>query len=251
MTRRATAWWKPNAIEVIAFRERPSAGHGSVLPGTINAGVYLFDRRVLADVTPVCSLERDVMPALAARGVLRGTAADGYFIDIGIPADLARAQTGLPARLQRSAVLVPQALVIGSGRLAEGAGAGCIPESIPALRAIADAGRHVFLLMTNPFGDAARSPPVQDAVAMVRAQGGVIDDLWCPPTVLEAGDRAHQRAEWDRSWADFLRRWSLEPSRCCLLAADQQDETIAATAGLAAVRVGSVMEFATGFGRSA
>ena len=98
---------------VTAFRERPEPGEsGTVRPGTINAGVYLFDRRVLADVAPVCSLERDVMPALAARGALRGTVADGYFIDIGIPADLARAQTELPVRLKRRALLLPQELLI-------------------------------------------------------------------------------------------------------------------------------------------
>ena len=33
------------------------------------------------------------MPRLAARGALRGTVGRGYFIDIGIPADLERAQT--------------------------------------------------------------------------------------------------------------------------------------------------------------
>ena len=92
---------------VIAFGERPKPGQaGTVQSGTINAGIYLFDRRVLDEVIPFCSLERDVIPALAARGVLRGTVADGYFIDIGIPTDLARAQTELPARLHRRDVLM-------------------------------------------------------------------------------------------------------------------------------------------------
>ena len=75
-------------------------------PGIINAGVYLFDCRVLDVATPNCSLERDVMPALASRGALRGTVADGYFIDIGVPADLTRAQTELPARLFRRALFL-------------------------------------------------------------------------------------------------------------------------------------------------
>ena len=75
-------------------------------PGTINAGIYLFDRRVLDHVAPVCSLERDVLPGLAARGVLRGTEASGYFVDIGIPDDLARARRDLPARLHRPALFL-------------------------------------------------------------------------------------------------------------------------------------------------
>lgn len=88
---------------ITAFHERPDpATAGVARPGTINAGVYVFDRRVLDDIAPVCSLERDVLPKLAERGTLRGTMLDGYFIDIGIPADLARAQTELPARLLRN-----------------------------------------------------------------------------------------------------------------------------------------------------
>jgi len=82
---------------ITGFRERPEAGQ----PGTINAGIYLFDRRGLETATSDCSLERDILPKLAKQGVLRGTLAAGYFIDIGIPADLARAQTELPARLLR------------------------------------------------------------------------------------------------------------------------------------------------------
>jgi len=91
---------------IIAFRDRPKPGQaGSVRSGIINAGIYLFDHCILDELIPNCSLERDVLPALAARGALRGTVADGYFIDIGIPADLTRAQTELPALLGRRDVL--------------------------------------------------------------------------------------------------------------------------------------------------
>lgn len=87
---------------ITAFLERPDpTSDGAAQPATINAGMYAFDRRILDDVAPVCSLERDVLPKLAARGALRGTVLDGYFIDIGIPGDLARAQTELPASLAR------------------------------------------------------------------------------------------------------------------------------------------------------
>jgi D-glycero-D-manno-heptose 1,7-bisphosphate phosphatase len=82
---------------VTAFPERPQMPG----PGLINAGIYLFSRAVVDEIPPAASLERDVLPGLAARGALHCTVADGYFIDIGVPEDLARARAEMPARLQR------------------------------------------------------------------------------------------------------------------------------------------------------
>ncbi len=77
---------------ITAFAERGDGG-----PGLINGGIYVLRRAVLAEIGDgPCSLEGDVLPRLAAAGRLHGKAYDGYFIDIGIPADLARAQTEMP-----------------------------------------------------------------------------------------------------------------------------------------------------------
>jgi len=70
----------------------------------INAGIYLVRRRVLEGIKSVpCSLEREILPGLAESGQLLGTAAQGSFIDIGIPADFARAQELLPSFMHRPA----------------------------------------------------------------------------------------------------------------------------------------------------
>jgi D,D-heptose 1,7-bisphosphate phosphatase len=73
--------------------------------GPINSGVYCVDRDVLSfiDEGP-CSLEQAVFPRLAEKGQLRAALYDGFFIDIGVPADFERAQTELPARVRRPAV---------------------------------------------------------------------------------------------------------------------------------------------------
>jgi NDP-sugar pyrophosphorylase family protein len=80
---------------VTSFREKSLE-----LPsGFINGGVYLFEPSVMDRIVqgrPV-SLEREVLPAQLSRGLL-AFKSDGYFIDIGIPEDLARAQTELPHR---------------------------------------------------------------------------------------------------------------------------------------------------------
>jgi dTDP-glucose pyrophosphorylase len=91
-----------SADHITAFQPRPpeNAPPG---PGWINAGVYLFRRDILDHATSICSLEADILPFLATSGRLRATQAAGYFIDIGIPTDFARAQTELPAALKRPA----------------------------------------------------------------------------------------------------------------------------------------------------
>ena len=68
--------------------------------GLINAGIYLLRKEIVTalPVGETVSLERDVFPGLLG-GKVYGLVSDGLFIDIGIPADLQRAQT----------LLVPQA----------------------------------------------------------------------------------------------------------------------------------------------
>jgi NDP-sugar pyrophosphorylase family protein len=70
--------------------------------GLVNAGVYLFNRRIL-DLIPEgpSSLERDVFPKLLDQGIF-ALEQQGVFIDIGTPEDYARAQ-GLCDRLYEAA----------------------------------------------------------------------------------------------------------------------------------------------------
>lgn len=76
--------------EIISFREKLGAAGGA---GLINAGVYLFDRKVL-NLLPTdraVSLEQEVFPSLIGAG-LYGMAFEGRFIDIGTPESLAAAE---------------------------------------------------------------------------------------------------------------------------------------------------------------
>jgi D-glycero-D-manno-heptose 1,7-bisphosphate phosphatase len=87
---------------VTAFRERPPPGTS----GTINGGIYLFNQSLIPHLQPACSLEADILPVLARVGSLRGTLGDGYFRDIGVPEDFARAQTEIPVLLKRKALFL-------------------------------------------------------------------------------------------------------------------------------------------------
>jgi D,D-heptose 1,7-bisphosphate phosphatase len=78
---------------------------GAQSNGPINSGVYCVDREILSFIDELpCSLEQAVFPRLAEIEQLRANLYDGFFIDIGVPADFERAQTELPARVRRSAV---------------------------------------------------------------------------------------------------------------------------------------------------
>ncbi len=75
---------------VTSFVEKPDIS----APHFINGGLYMIERSTLHRIPadrPV-SLEREVLPALVGGG-LRGEPFDGYFVDIGVPADYLRAQS--------------------------------------------------------------------------------------------------------------------------------------------------------------
>jgi D-glycero-D-manno-heptose 1,7-bisphosphate phosphatase len=75
---------------VSAFAEKGRTG-----PGLINGGVYVFAREVVERIPSPGSIERDLLPALAAEGSLVGLPSDGFFVDIGVPETFEDAQTSV------------------------------------------------------------------------------------------------------------------------------------------------------------
>ena len=72
---------------ISAFREKQPCRQG-----LINGGIYLLQKDALAECPERFSLERDFFEPLARQERLSGFRSEGYFIDIGIPADYTRAQ---------------------------------------------------------------------------------------------------------------------------------------------------------------
>ena len=67
-------------------------------PAWVNGGQYVFSPRLWRTIPEgASSLERDVLPALAERGLLHGTTSAGRFWDIGTPEDWQRAQEEIDA----------------------------------------------------------------------------------------------------------------------------------------------------------
>jgi D-glycero-D-manno-heptose 1,7-bisphosphate phosphatase len=129
---------------------RPEGGSSQ----PINAGLYLVRRGLLAEIKSApCSLEREVLPSLAERSLLLGTARRSAFIDIGVPADFSRAQGLMPSFMHR-----PAAFLDRDGILNRDDGYVHRPEQIvwvegafETVRWLNDNGFYVFVI-TNQGG---------------------------------------------------------------------------------------------------
>jgi D,D-heptose 1,7-bisphosphate phosphatase len=232
---------------VTAFHERPPPGTDPAAGGTINAGIYVFDRALLDHLEPACSLERDVLPRLAAAGLLRGTVAAGYFRDIGVPDDFAAAQTEVPRLLHRRALFLDRDGVINRdhGHVGQRARFEWMPGARAAIRHATQAGWHVFVV-TNQSGIARGFYTEAELAALhawmadeIRRERGTVDDWrYCPfhPEATVAAYRQH--SDWRKPapgmLLDLIRAWELVPARCLLIGDQPTDLAAAAAAGMPA-----------------
>jgi D-glycero-D-manno-heptose 1,7-bisphosphate phosphatase len=218
---------------VTGFHERPTQP-GAAQPGDINGGVYVF--------------RRDVMPVLATQGLLRAQRGHGFFIDIGIPEDLDRAQTALPRLLHRRALFLDRDGVINEdhGYVGTRERFTFTRTAQAAIAAATNAGWHVFIV-TNQSG-VARGFYDEAAVhalhVWLRDQallaGGTIDDIRYCPFHPEGTVAAYARAhEWRKPQPgmllDLIRAWELDPARCLLVGDQPSDLAAASAAGVPSV----------------
>ncbi len=239
---------------ITGFRERPASSGASL----INAGIYRFDRRLFDDLGPHCSLEAEVLPRLAARGALRGCVAEGYFRDIGVPEDLARAQREVPRRLKRPALFLDRDGVINidHGYVGSRERFEWTPGALEAIRAATDAGWQVFVV-TNQSG-VARGHYDEAAVVTlhewmcdeVRQHGGTIDDIrYCPYHEAAAIPAYRRASDWRKPapgmLLDLMQAWELDAARCVFVGNQDSDMVAARAAGIEGrlFTGGNLMEF--------
>ena len=226
-----------NGPRVVAFHEKPQVQTS----GIINAGIYSLHKDIVSFLEPACSLEGDVLPQLAKLGLLAGTAVEGYFIDIGIPNDYARARIEIPKRLRRPAVFFDR-----DGVLNEDLGWVGSPERFhwvegakDAVRAVTDAGFHAFIV-TNQAGVARGRYTEQDVIALhrwmlgkLRANGGTIDDQrFCPihpeAAVLAYRGISNQRKPEPGMIIDLVQKWEVKNTQGFLVGDKDTDLQAAA-----------------------
>ena len=228
---------------VTDFLERPPPNTA----GTINAGVYLFNRRLIDALSPACSLEAEVMPRLARAGALRGTVSEGYFRDIGVPEDFDRSQTEIPTVLRRRALFLDRDGVINidHGYVGSRDRFDWVDGAREAIVHATRAGWHVFIV-TNQSG-VARGKYDESAVRdlldwigdEVRVMGGTVDDVRYCPFHPDASVQAYLAlSDWRKPapgmLLDLIRAWELDPARCLMIGDQDTDLRAAAAAGVPA-----------------
>ncbi len=227
---------------ITAFKARPAPGQA----GTIYGGVCVLDRGILAYLRPQCSLEQDVLPLLAQAGLLRGTVCNGWFIDIGIPEDLARAQQDLPQLLSRAALFLDRDGVcnVDHGWVGTAERFEWIEGALSAIKEATARRLHVFVV-TNQSG-IARGYYTEDQLKalhhwmlnQVLAAGGTIDDWrYCPfhpeGELLEYRRSSDWRKPGPGMIVDLVKAWRLDRSRCVMVGDQTTDLAAAEAAGIA------------------
>ncbi len=227
---------------ITGFREPPRCGTG----GIINGGIYVFRRRLVDSLSPRCSLDADILAHLAADGALRGTLGGGYFCNIGVPHDVARAKLDIPRLLRRRAVFFDRdgVLNVDHGYVGTRERFEWMPGALEAIRYATEAGWHVFVV-TNQSGvarghyDEAAVRDLLDWMANeARRAGGTIDDArYCPFHDEAVVDAYHRASDWRKPGPgmllDLIRAWELDPVRCVMIGDQPTDMAAAAAAGVA------------------
>ena len=195
-----------------------------------NGGVYLMSKEILSGFGEgTTSLERDVFPRLAKEGKLNGIVVDdAYFIDMGIPADYARANKEIPLRTTRKAV------VFAKSDLSCDTNAGgrdllellWMPGAREAIRLANDLGFFVFMM-------AGRADFVQaegQSLGCVELNESMNRDLASIGAYIGRFDRDHgdvgAEIRVERLLA-YLNDWCLTPLSCLFICDDEAEMSYA------------------------
>ena len=234
---------------VTGFHEKAACAEG-----LINGGVYALVRSQLdfAFQPKRFSFEKDLLEPLAAAHLVAGQVQDGYFIDIGIPEDYARAQRELPeiqAVLKASDVVLAMdadTLLLDRDGVINRWLPGdyvtswdkftFLPGILESLRKWAGHFRHIFLVTNQRGVGKGRMTQEQlEAVharmlAEIAAAGGRIDGIYlCTALSDDDPRRKPNRGMFDEILAAYP---DVRPEKTVMLGDSRYDREFAANCGI-------------------
>lgn len=226
---------------VTGFKPRPEQPGA----GLVNAGVYHMRRAIIERLSADCSLEDAIFPVLAKEGLLLGIPYEGFFIDIGIPEDLARADNLIPAKLRRPAVFLDRDGVIDvdHGYVSTIDRFEWMPGAREAIRHLNLTGHYVFVV-TNQAGVARGYYREEDVMALHRwigdelaAIGAHIDDLrYCPCHPEGVVESYKCTSGWRKPEPgmilDLMASWPVDIAHSFLIGDQETDLAAARAAGI-------------------
>jgi D,D-heptose 1,7-bisphosphate phosphatase len=213
-------------------------------PAVINGGVYVLRRSLLEAIGAMpCSLEHDLFPPLAAHGRLFGRIYDGFFIDIGVPEDYARADRLMTEAWRRPAVFLDRDGVVNvdHGYVHRPDQVEWIAGAKRTIKWFNDAGFFVFVV-SNQAGVARGYYSEADVGALhgwmageLQAIGAHVDQFeYCPyhpeGTVAQYRRASDRRKPAAGMLLDCMARWPVDKSRSFLIGDKPIDLEAAAAA---------------------
>jgi D,D-heptose 1,7-bisphosphate phosphatase len=229
-----------DASRVIGFRER-----GGRTNGIVNGGVYLLSRDILGSLPETGSLERDVLPQLAAQGQVYGRIYDGFFIDIGTPESFAAADELVRRNKRRPAVFFDRDGVMNfdHGYVHRIEDFKWIAGAIDAVKLANDRGFYVFIV-TNQAGVASSFYSEEQVRTLhdymqrtLRAHGAHLDDIhYCTHHANKRIDfyarTSTRRTPEPGMIFDLLEHWPIDRENSILIGDKQNDMVSAERTGI-------------------
>ncbi len=198
-------------------------------PAFINGGVYLMRRELVDRLAAVSSLEQDLFPRLAEEGSLRGRVVEGFFIDIGVPEDFARAQTEIPAHRRRPALFLDLDVILEAIPAAGEASIAWKPGAAEAIAGANRMGWYVFLV-SDPQTPGLHQlwPRLLDGLAV---HGAWMDDRFRGPASFGEPEESPPGRFLTETVRELTTRWPVDTEHSVLVAGPRLDTEDLGTTG--------------------
>jgi D,D-heptose 1,7-bisphosphate phosphatase len=254
---------RPDAQCAIALRHLPEAGRYGVCdlegdrivtfgrkadpaePAWINGGVYVMRRALIDQLAPQSSLEEDLLTKVAKAGQMYGLRIDGFFLDIGVPEDFARAQSAVPEFRTRPAIFFDRdgVLNLDHGHVGTVERFEWVEGAREAV-ALANARGFYAFLITNQAGIAKGHYDLEDYGVLYRhiqlelgKAGARLDDARFCPDHPDAVDPRYRRvSDWRKPapgmLLDLMDKWPIDRAASFVIGDNETDMAAAKAAGV-------------------